>query len=152
MKLICNQYVNEKVNSGRDAEENVLFVTSGTAHTKKQCNSLVPYVNIAPSSTCSQIWLTMRIIGRLLRPGIVLCSCTYEADYRQYVLTSICQEKQQEQATHQEALLFLNPHLESRLCAYHSRGLLEPLSNPTQRHCPGDWSFKGTTRSNIIYF
>lgn len=55
MRLICNQYVNERLSSGRDVEENVLFVTSGPAHKKQQCNNLFPYVNIAPSPTCSQI-------------------------------------------------------------------------------------------------
>lgn len=53
---------------------------------------------------------------------MVLCSFAYEVDYGQYVLTSICQEKQQEQATHPEALLFLNSHLDSVLGAYHSKG------------------------------
>lgn len=55
MRLICNQYVNERLTSGRHVEENVLFVTSGTAHKKQQCNNLFPYVNITPSSSCSQI-------------------------------------------------------------------------------------------------
>lgn len=55
MRLICNQYVNERLSSGRDVKENVLFVTSGTAHKKQQCKNLFPIVNIAPSSTCSQI-------------------------------------------------------------------------------------------------
>ncbi|KAI9518579.1 hypothetical protein NQZ68_035949 [Dissostichus eleginoides] len=50
--------------------------------------------------------------------GVVSCSFAYEVDYGQYVLTSICQEKQREQSTHPEASLFLNPHLESALGAY----------------------------------
>ncbi|KAK5881009.1 hypothetical protein CesoFtcFv8_021860 [Champsocephalus esox] len=52
------------------------------------------------------------------RRGVVSCSFAYEVDYGQYVLTSICQEKQREHATHPEASLFLNPHLDSAFVAY----------------------------------
>lgn len=56
MRLICNQYVNERLSSGRHAEENFLFVNSeGDSTQKQQCNNLFPLVNIAASSTCSQI-------------------------------------------------------------------------------------------------
>lgn len=64
----------------------------------------------------------MRMTGEQQRHGLVLCSCAYEVDYEQYVLTSICQEKQREQAAHPEASLFLNPQLDSVLRAHHSKG------------------------------
>ena len=77
----------------------------------------------------------MRKTGRQQRHRIILCRFAYEADYGQYVLTSICQEKQQEQATHPEALLFLNPHLDSALGAYHSKGC---------------WSHRRTQHKDIV--
>lgn len=77
----------------------------------------------------------MRITGRLQRHGVILCSFAYEADYGQYVLTSICQEKQREQAAHPEASLFLNPHLDSALGAYHSKGC---------------WSHRRTQHKDIV--
>ncbi|KAI4807931.1 hypothetical protein KUCAC02_027703, partial [Chaenocephalus aceratus] len=52
------------------------------------------------------------------RRGVASCSFACEVDYGQYVLTSICQEKQREHATHPEASLFLNPHLDSAFVAY----------------------------------
>lgn len=42
MRLICNQYVNEMLNSGRDVEENFLFVTSGAAHKNNRVTIYFP--------------------------------------------------------------------------------------------------------------
>lgn len=44
MRLICNQYVNERLNSGRDVEENVLFVTSSSAHKKKNSSVTIYFL------------------------------------------------------------------------------------------------------------
>lgn len=55
MRLICNQYVNEKLSPGRDVEENFFVCYLRDSTQKQQYNNLFPYVNIAPSSTCSQI-------------------------------------------------------------------------------------------------
>lgn len=65
-----------------------------------------------------------------------MCSFAYKADYAQYVLTSLCQEKQQEQATHSAALLYLNTHLVSALSCTH--------------HCKGWWSHHGTQHKDIV--
>lgn len=97
------------------------------------------------------IWLTMRKTGKLELSGIVLCSFAYKADDGQYFLTSLCQEKQQEQATHPEASLYLNTHLDSALGLRAPQQRLEPSWNPKQRRCSCNESLKATTRSNTVF-
>lgn len=86
---------------------------------------------------------------------MVLCSFAYKAGYGQYVLASLCQETQQEQAAHPEAALYLNTHLDSVLgCAHHSKGCWShhrTRHKDWPAHCSWDESFKGTTRSNAVF-
>lgn len=116
-----------------------LVCTVSTRKKKTKNGSATAYflVSISLHRQCSlKIWLTMRTTGRLEQRGIVLCSFAYKADDGQYFLTSLCQEKQQEQATHPEASLYLNTHLDSALgCAHHSKGC---------------WSHRGTQNKDAV--
>lgn len=132
MRLICNQYVNEKQSSGRDVEENVLFVTSGTA--AQQFISLCQYRSII--SVFSDLIDYENNWQAAARHGIITCSFAYEADYGQYVLTSNLPRETARASRTSRGLAIFKPTFGRGARCLPQQRLLEPSSNPTQRHCP----------------
>lgn len=117
MRLICNQYVNEKLSSGRYVEEKFLFVTSGTA------GKTAVWQFISLCQYCSIIDMFSDLIDYKNNRQAVK---TWTHIMLLYIWSGLCSDlnlpRETVRASHtSQDLAIFKPTFGFLLCAYHSK-------------------------------